>query len=94
MAHLTSCRISLLSRIVYNPKTILSRVSLPVQKLAHHMMYTVYVKMLREFQFDAKNYLTTIQVRHRSYMEPSELTKLETRMADIYARIYFVHDNL
>ena len=42
MADLTSCRISLLSRIVYM-ETILSRVSLPVQNLAHHMMYTDYV---------------------------------------------------
>ena len=58
------------------------------------MMYTDYVKMLREFQFDAKNYLTTILVRHRSYMEPSELTKLETRMAAIYAIIYVCDDNL
>ena len=52
MADIISCRSSLLGRIT-NMETIISRVSRPVQNLAHHMTFTDYVKMLREIQFDA-----------------------------------------
>ena len=51
---------SSLSGRITNMETILSRVSIQLQNLAQHMMYTEYVKRLREIQFDAKNSLTTI----------------------------------
>ena len=59
MADIISCRSSLLGRIT-NMETIISRVSIQLQNLAQHMMYTEYVKRLIEIQFDAKNSLTTI----------------------------------